>query len=162
MLNQHWSGLYSLHRTMRMVLVELAEAKMYASNNPMISTDVKEMLERALLLDPDQQKGLWLLGIAASQSGNDVLAIELWERLAPQLDPATGVASSLQKQIAQARTRLGEEPATSWPGILIQVKLEDPGFEASTGAVLFIIARKPAGAWSTAGSSTLLTTRFSR
>jgi cytochrome c-type biogenesis protein CcmH len=126
-----------------LVLVELAEAKMYASGNPVIGPDAVEMLTRALALDPDQQKGLWLLGIAASQSGDDAKAIGLWERLSTLMDPASGVAASLSEQIAQARSRLGTGSGTIWPGINIEVKLDDPGFETPAGAILFVIARNP-------------------
>lgn len=126
-----------------LVLVELAEARMFASGNPKVGGDVREMLERALLIDPGQQKGLWLLGIAASQDGNDALAVELWERLSAQLDPSSGVATSLNEQIAQARARMGVEAPAEWPGIEIEVTLSSPGFEAPPGAVLFVIARNP-------------------
>jgi cytochrome c-type biogenesis protein CcmH len=126
-----------------MVLVELAEARMFASGEPRISNEVREMLERALLMDPNQQKGLWLLGVAASRSGNDALALELWERLATQLDPASGVAASLNEQIAQARERLGVDAVDTWSGLGIEVNVGDPGYQVPAGAVLFVVARNP-------------------
>jgi cytochrome c-type biogenesis protein CcmH len=125
------------------VLVELAEAKMFSSGNPTISGETREMLERALLLDPNQQKGMWLLGMAASQSGNNTLAVELWEKLVAQVDPSSPVSASLKDQIAQAKARMGEAPAAGWAGIDIQVELNDPGFTVPPGAVLFIVARNP-------------------
>ena len=124
-----------------LVIVELAEAKMFTSGNPVIGEETRSMLERALLLDPNQQKGLWLLGVAASQSGNDALAIDLWERLAGLVDPSAGVAASLQEQIAQARARLGVEAEPQWQGIDIVITLDDPDFEPPPGAILFVIAR---------------------
>lgn len=133
-----------------LIMVELAEAKMYASGNPVIDEEAKGMLERALLLDPDQQKGLWLLGMAASQSGNLAQAVDLWERLAAQMDPSSPVVASLTDQIAQARARMGTEPEaeqmgvepeTAWPGIEIEVTVSDPDYETPPGAVLFVVAR---------------------
>jgi len=127
-----------------LVMVELAEARMYASGRPEIDAETRGMLERALLLDPNQQKALWLLGMAAAQSGNDALAVELWERLLAQLEPGSGVATALGDQLAQARERLGMKAPPAWPGIEIEVTLEEPTFQPSPGSVLFVIARNPA------------------
>jgi cytochrome c-type biogenesis protein CcmH len=132
-----------------LVMVELAEARLFTSGDPAIGDEIQAMLERALMLDPDQQKGLWLLGIAASQEGNDALAVELWERLVAQMDPSSGMARSVQQQIDDARQRLGVEgpgegPAGDWAGIEVEVSagLELP--ELPPSAVLFVIARNPA------------------
>jgi cytochrome c-type biogenesis protein CcmH len=132
-----------------LVIVELAEARLFASSDPVIGDEVKAMLERALTLDPDQQKGLWLLGIAASQDGNDALAVELWERLVAQMEPGSGIAISVQEQIDQARMRLGEaappQPeGAAWAGIEVEVLAGESLPELPPTAVLFVIARNPA------------------
>jgi cytochrome c-type biogenesis protein CcmH len=135
------------------VQVELAEAILFASGNPRISAEVRTLLQTAVARDPGQQKGLWLLGIDAAQQGQDEKAIEIWQGLLVQLDPASPVAASVQEQIDQARGRLGMTPvvqpsgvAASWPGIAVEVGLGDA---APAGlpdplpetAVLFVIVR---------------------
>ena len=129
---------------------------MFTSGNQVISAEIRNMLERAITLDPAQQKGLWLLGFASSQSGNDAMAIDYWNRLLAQMDPSAADASSaVREQIEQASARLGIEPGSIpgqsgqsaqqgiWQGINIEVSAMNGGFEAPEGAVLFIIARNP-------------------
>ena len=124
-----------------LVLVELAEALLFSSGRPEITDEIRGMLERAVAADPGIEKGLWLLGFAAAQSGDDAQAIAFWQRLLQQMEPASGAASALQEQISQARVRLGIEPGADWPGIRIQVSVDDPDFAVPPGAVLYIIAR---------------------
>jgi cytochrome c-type biogenesis protein CcmH len=132
-----------------LVKVELAEAMLYASGQAEISADARSVLEEAIAIDPMIQKGLWLLGMAEAQSGNDARAIELWERLMPQLDPASAIANSLTEQLAQARARQGQPASPSVPvvtGVPVEVSLgsESGGLDTSR-AVLFIFAH-PVGA----------------
>ncbi len=132
-----------------LVMVELAEARMFNSGSPVIGPDIKKLLEKALTLDPKQQKGLWLLGFASSQSGNDARAVELWENLLAQMDPSFGARTAVQDQISQAMSRMGLAPAelpletVGWQGINIEVSASNPDFNVPAGAVLFVIARNP-------------------
>ena len=95
------------------VAVEWVEARIFVSGQGQIDHAMTAMLEEAVRRDPGQQKGLWLLGIASFQSGDDVKAIEYWQALMHQLDPGTTIASSVQEQMAQAQQRLGIEPEVS-------------------------------------------------
>jgi cytochrome c-type biogenesis protein CcmH len=99
------------------VMVELAEAHVFVSQDGKIDAASVAMLERALELDPSQQKGLWLLGIAAAQAGDFEGAISRWENLLAQLEPGSSVAQSVQSQIDEANTRLGRpvEAAAAGP-----------------------------------------------
>ena len=92
------------------VTVELVEARIFTSGQGGIDNEMVAMLEQAVARDPAQQKGLWLLGVAASQSGDDTKAIEYWQTLLAQLEPGRTIATSVQEQIAQAQKRLGIEP----------------------------------------------------
>jgi len=94
-----------------MIMVELAETRLFASGSPEISAETKQLIESALEIDPQLQKGLWLLGMVFSQEGDETSAIEIWERLLAQLDPASGPAQAVTQQIELARTRMGQ-PAT--------------------------------------------------
>jgi cytochrome c-type biogenesis protein CcmH len=91
------------------VMVELAEARIFTSTDGRIGADSVAMLERAVEAEPSQQKGLWLLGVAAAQAGDDAFAISYWESLLGLLEAGSSVAQSVQAQINEARARLGME-----------------------------------------------------
>jgi len=140
------------------VSVELAEAILFTSGDPRISDEVRAMLQSAVDQDPQQQKGLWLLGIDAVQRGDDGQAIEIWQRLLVQIPSGSPVADTVEEQINEARGRLGMAPAgpsqdtadiAGWPGIAVEVSLGEPASRAlptplPDAASLFIIVR-PAG-----------------
>jgi cytochrome c-type biogenesis protein CcmH len=91
-----------------MIMIELAEARLFASGQAQISPESKQLIESALAIDPHQQKGLWLLGMAATQEGDETQAIAVWQQLLAQLDPASGAAQSVGQQIEMAQTRMGQ------------------------------------------------------
>ena len=100
-----------------MVMVELAEANLFASGSQEISPQAQQLIESALAIDPKLQKGLWLMGMTSAQNGDDALAITYWQRLLEQLDPASGPASSVIQQIQMAQVRMGQaSPATMVAG----------------------------------------------
>jgi len=90
------------------IMIELAEARLFASGQAQISPESKQLIESALAIDPHQQKGLWLLGMAAAQEGDEAQAITIWQQLLAQLDPASGAAQTVGQQIEMAQTRLGQ------------------------------------------------------
>ena len=91
-----------------MLMIELAEARVFASGQAQISPESKQLIESALAIDPQQQKGLWLLGMAAAQEGDEAKAIAVWQQLLAQLDPASGGAQTVGQQIEMAQNRLGQ------------------------------------------------------
>ena len=93
-----------------MVMVELAEASLFESGQAQVSTETRQLLESALSIDPQHQKGLWLMGMTLSQEGDDAGAVALWQRLLDQLDPASGAAVTVGQQINVAQSRLGQTP----------------------------------------------------
>jgi cytochrome c-type biogenesis protein CcmH len=153
------------------VMVELAEARIFTSGDGQIDADSIAMLQRAVELDPAQQKGLWLLGIAAAQADDLEGAISRWETLLAQLEPGSPVAQSVQTQINEANTRLGRptaeavapmaaaaaaqpvaqeiaapEPAAdgSWRGTPVRIAASEAArSKIPTGAVLFVVIRAP-------------------
>jgi cytochrome c-type biogenesis protein CcmH len=92
-------------------MVELAEARIFVSQDGRIDDESVFLLERALELNPEEQKGLWLMGIASAQAGDFAFAISYWESLLELLEPGSPVAQSVQNQINEAQARLGMEPA---------------------------------------------------
>jgi len=90
------------------IMVELAEAKLFNSGQAAIGDEPRALLEAALAIDPNQQKGLWIMGLAAAQAGDDSQAVSYWTKLLGQLDPASGPYQSVSEQIAMAQTRMGQ------------------------------------------------------
>lgn len=89
------------------VLVEHAEAVALAGPGRRLDGEARQLLERALTLDPQQHKALWLTGIAELQDDNPLAAIAYWQRLRGLLEPGDPVLASLDRQIAAARDRAG-------------------------------------------------------
>jgi len=130
-----------------LVMAELAEAQLFASGQPEFSEETLDLLRRALEMDPEQQKALWLLGIAASQDGDDALAVQYWQKLVGLTDPASPVAQSVQEQIDRARDRLGiaaPEPPVADGGFEVRVSVDGATPALPEQAVLFLIIRDPA------------------
>jgi cytochrome c-type biogenesis protein CcmH len=91
-----------------MLMVELAETQLFASGQAQISAESRELIESALAIDPQQQKGLWLMGMAYAQQGQHAEAIASWQNLLGQLDPASGAANAVKQQMDIARAQMGE------------------------------------------------------
>ncbi|MBL4671321.1 MAG: c-type cytochrome biogenesis protein CcmI [Arenicella sp.] len=63
----------------------LADATALAAGGQ-ITEEASEYIQRALTIDPDNSQALWLAGLGAAQSGDQVMAKQHWSRLAPLLD----------------------------------------------------------------------------
>jgi cytochrome c-type biogenesis protein CcmH len=119
------SNAYRLVPDNALVMVELAEARLFASGQAELGDDIQQLLEAALAIDPQQQKGLWLLGMGAAQDGQYAQAIEIWQRLLGLLDPASGAAQTVTQQIDMASAKLGQavaSPAVASPAEVKPVK----------------------------------------
>ena len=115
------------------------------------------LLKRAVLLHPDSQRGLWLLGISNYQHGDYADAAATWRLLQPQLEPGSAVATSVAEQIAKADARAGDAPATAGStskpatgaaAASLQVKVAlAPALQnkLAPGDTLFVYARAPTG-----------------
>lgn len=156
-----------------LVMVELAEARLFTSSDPVIGTDIRNTLERVLEIEPNQQKALWLLGIAETQAGENRRALELWQRLSDQLEPGSPMKTSIEQQMSELRNRAGAEatpspvqvpaapearpgpeeeededtlpadPAGGWSGLRVDVQAPDGLGDLPANAALFIIVRNP-------------------
>jgi len=145
------------------VMIEFAEATALASDTRRIGGESLLLLQRALTLDPENQRGLWLLGISSMQAGMPAEAVATWERLLPQL---SGEAqTSLQRQIDMARADAGlpPSPQAQAPAAVAADSGSDASADAparltvevdiapalreqiGAGDVLFVYARAPEG-----------------
>jgi cytochrome c-type biogenesis protein CcmH len=133
-----------------LIMVELAEAILFASGQVRISAVARQLVESAVAIDPQQQKGLWLIGMAAAQDGDEALAITVWQRLLHQLDPASGVATTVAQEIEKVQARMAEgvsEVAVAEFDIPVTISIADDLAGAiPTQAILFIYIRPAGGA----------------
>ena len=138
------------------IQADLAEAITFAAGQPVFGEESMELLQRAVATDPQFQKGLWLLGIAHAQRGDNQQAVGYWQTLLSQLDPASEIAQTVSAQIQQlqpASQAPAPVPAVSPPiedaapqGIPVQVDL-DTAFDSQLpgSATLYIFAHTPDG-----------------
>ena len=131
-------------------MVGWAEADSLLQPNHRIEGRALKLLERAALLQPDNQRGLWLLGISQFQHDQYAFAAATWRRLLPLLQPGSSVAKAVTEQIAVADARSGGAPATdaavSGPQLQVQVSLA-PALKdkLAGGETLFVYARAEQG-----------------
>ena len=147
------------------LLADWAEAEAAVDGNRFTATALGR-LERALELDPDHEKALWLGGFAAAQDGRADIAIARWERLLAIQPPNSREASIVSELLARVRG-MGSETTTAAAGentsaapatpasetgtadearILVEVSLS-PDLAAGTGdgEPVFVFARAPGG-----------------
>ncbi len=133
-------------------MVGWAEADSMLRPDHMLEGRALELLKRAVQLQPDSQRGLWLLGISDFQHARYHEAQATWRLLQPQLEPGSAVAKAVAEQIAVAGARAGDAPATAatgpagagLPGAALHVEVTLAPVLASKlvkGDVLFVFAR---------------------
>lgn len=136
-------------------MVGWAEADSLQREDHRIDGRALELLERAVKLDPQSQRGLWLLGISQFQHDHYAEAATTWRQLQTQLDPGSNVAKAVAEQIAVADARAGnpgktapETPAAEaqGPALRVQVSLS-PALKDKLGRgdTLFVYARAEQG-----------------
>jgi len=87
------------------VMIAYAEADAQARTDHRIEGDSRKLLERAVALAPDHQRGLWLLGISDYQLDHFDDALAHWKRLLGLLQPGSNIANAVNAQIAMAQAR---------------------------------------------------------
>lgn len=91
------------------VLTELAEAIALANNNRSFLGEPEELLAKAVSIEPNSQKALWLLGMTFYERKNFTKTNELWSKLY-DLMKDEGAKKQLAEQLAGVRNQLGLEP----------------------------------------------------
>ena len=100
------------------ISIAYAESLTLAGESHRIDGEAKTLLDSAMKADPNNQRGLWLLGIGAYQAHDYANAIATWNRLLALLPADSTVIASLKTQIARAEAErdgrpLPEEPAAT-------------------------------------------------
>lgn len=132
------------------IATEAAESRALADDKRLFDGEAVALLQRALQLQPDNQRARWFLGIAQRQAGDNAAAAATWEPLLARVDAAT--ATSLRREIENARTAAGMPPLpeATPAGAALAVKVSlDPEFAARIrlrgDATVFVIARAANG-----------------
>src|SRR5690348_8439634 len=86
-------------------MIAFAEADAQARSDHRIEGDSRKLLERAVALAPDHQRGLWLLGISDYQINHFDDALAHWKHLLTLLQPGSSIAAAVDGQIAMAQAR---------------------------------------------------------
>lgn len=82
---------------------------MAIANGRQLSGKPIEAINRALQIDPKNQKALALAGSAAFEAADYNKAINYWERLLPQLPPNSDLATAVSKQVKKAKELAGSK-----------------------------------------------------
>jgi cytochrome c-type biogenesis protein CcmH len=132
------------------VAVEYAEAQLRASKDRRFPAAAVRLLERAVERNPQNQRGLFFLGLQRMQDGKPAEASAYWERLLPLLAPDAANALRPQVEAARNAAALPPLPETAYagaPGVDIEVDI-DPTLRklVAEGDALFVFARKADGA----------------
>jgi cytochrome c-type biogenesis protein CcmH len=75
------------------------------ANDSQLAGRPREIINKALQLDPNNEKALWLAGHAAFQTENFAQAVSYWEQLAELLPKESEAARSVAASIEEARAR---------------------------------------------------------
>ena len=138
------------------LLVEAAQARLYASSDRKLDAQAIAWVKHALSQQPGHQRATWLLGISQRQNGQAAQAAKTWEPLLSQVDSAT--AATLRQQIDAARGEAGLPPLapaavapaqTAGANALTVTVALDPDFASRVrlrgDTTVFVIARLPGG-----------------
>ncbi len=139
-------------------MVGWAETDSLVREDHRIEGQALQFLEKAVKIDPQSQRGLWLLGISQFQHDHYAEAAATWRQLQPMLEPGSTVAKAVTEQIAVAEARSGQggnatpestaaaESAPEGPALQVQVSLS-PGLKSrlAPGDTLFVYARAEQG-----------------
>ncbi|HET7663135.1 MAG TPA: hypothetical protein VFK31_05790 [Rhodanobacteraceae bacterium] len=87
------------------IMVAWVEADSLARPDHIIKGEARKRLQKALGINPHNQRGLWLMGISDYQAGHFVDAALAWRRLQVLLKPDSDVANAVTRQIAMANAR---------------------------------------------------------
>ena len=93
------------------LLVDYADTLAMSSGQSLEGKPV-QLISRALAIDPNNQKGLWLAGTAAYDRGDFNGAIAQWEKLLTLLAPGSQEAQSMISSIAEARSMIARGGGT--------------------------------------------------
>ncbi|MEY3359995.1 MAG: hypothetical protein RIS67_1110 [Pseudomonadota bacterium] len=129
------------------LMVDYAESIFRAGKPDVPDPRAREWIDKALSIEPDNQRARFFSGILLLQAGQPKDAAAVWESLLPQVDATT--AQALLPQINRARVDAGL-PAMAMPEVrAVSIAVDvDSSLKDKTppGGVLFVFAKRIDGA----------------
>lgn len=131
------------------LMVDYAEM-LVATSADSFGDEARSILDRALELDPENEKGRWLLGLARFQSGEHAAAAGIWQDLLEDLPADSRRARLLGNYLDLARERAGIETvdraAQDGPGVTARIEVASGlGERVSPDDMVYVFARAPNG-----------------
>jgi cytochrome c-type biogenesis protein CcmH len=142
------------------LLVDSADI-MVMANGGRFTSEAADLLQRALQVQPENAKGLWLMGHYEYQDEDFQSAVDYWQRAAAQLPSDSEDTRAIREQIEQAEGRLvaaggslapatetRTAPAADAAATAVEVSVRlDPALSAQASAqdTVFIFARAAQG-----------------
>jgi len=83
---------------------------MITANGGQFTDEAGELLRKAMSLEPENVKALWLMGHWQFQHGNYQDALDLWQKTAARIAPTGSDADAVNQQIRMAQEKLGIPP----------------------------------------------------
>lgn len=126
------------------LMVDFAESLFRAGKPGQADAEAPQWIDKALVIDPQNQRALFFKGILLMQANQPAQAAAVWEQLLPQLDDST--AQALLPQINQARRQASLPELAVAPVKSLQLVIDiDPTLKAQAppGSVLFVSAKDP-------------------
>ncbi|HET6631145.1 MAG TPA: tetratricopeptide repeat protein [Rhodanobacteraceae bacterium] len=162
-MQQDTKAVAALHQALQLnpddpdIMVAYVEAASLHSADHRIGDDLRALLHKALAAQPDNQRGLWLLGISDFQRGDHAAAAADWRRLLPLLPPGSKVAAAVKTQIGRAEQAAGMAPAASVAAAASAATVATaPAAAASAGAAIQVrVSLAPALRKTVAGGETV-------
>ena len=117
------------------LLAEAAESKGLSSEPRTLQGEPLKLIERALQLEPENQNGLFLKGLALAQADDPAAAEATWNKLIGLMEPGSPAHSAVVEQLNIVRARLGKEPlaAAAAPPMAAETAAAAPATAAAAG-----------------------------
>ena len=116
------------------------------------------MLQRAVTQQPDHQRGLWLLGVAAMQASRPAAAVEHWSALRALIADDPQAVAALDEQLNAAKQAAGSADVVieSGPAVAEAASSASASTESDSGAKVTVRVSLAPGLQSRVGASDVL------
>ncbi len=136
---QVFAKLYQLQPDNLEVILNYAD-NLAMSRDGQLAGEPAALIEKALILEPNNNEALWLAGMAKMEAGDYQQALNYWQKLANQLPADAEGLGQVQAMIAEA-TAQANTPKTE---IAVKVTL-DATLKAQANQTLFVYAQAVTG-----------------
>ncbi len=100
------------------IILSLADA-LAMTNEGLMKGEPEQLVQKAIEIDPNNQIGLWLGGLAAEQRNDIPAAYDLWSRLLPILIPDPASYNEIKTMLTQLKGTFPELPPLPFEQIAV-------------------------------------------